>query len=179
MAKLSKKHSKNWANVQSMVDGTYGSEKIQVGMHIPDDVHANRKVGDKWIDADGDEWEQKEGYRSKVSKLASVGIFSKQCPDCKTNCSKEKRHLHTFNKFGKCWHCQINFEAELKSRPIRWFAWVRLQELNKMSTIDKEFEHMIFQMDDENKRLWDRSVVNALANHNVDTTMKVNKKLAN
>ena len=40
---MGKKHSKNLSKVQSMVDGTYGG-KIQVGA-IPEDVHANRKVG--------------------------------------------------------------------------------------------------------------------------------------
>ena len=45
------------------------------------------KVGDKWTDSDGVEWEQKEGYRSKVSKF-NMGIFSKQCKDCETPCVK-------------------------------------------------------------------------------------------
>ena len=179
MAKLSKKHEANLGKVQNMLDGTFGSEKTQVGMHIPDNVHANRKVGDRWTDSDGVEWEQKEGYRSKISKLPDVGIFSKQCPDCKTNCSLEKRHLVTFNKFGKCWHCQINFEAELKNRPIRWFAWVRLQELSKMEMIDREFEAMIIELSEADKNLFDKSVANALANSNIDTTMKVNKNLVN
>ena len=173
---MAKKQSKNLAKVQDMLDGT--NNKIVVGNHsITSDQH--RKVGDTWTDSDGYEWEQKEGFRVKKSVMPAVGIFHQQCPDCNTNCSLEKRHKITFNKFGRCWHCQINYEAELKSRPIRWFSWVRLQELNKMDSILEEMEHSIFQMDDENKNLWDKSVANAIANGNVDTSMKINKKLVN
>ena len=84
-----------------------------------------------------------------------------------------------FNKFGRCYHCQINFEAELKSRPIRWFAWVRLQELSKMEVIDREIEAMIYEQHEAEKNLWDKSVSNALANSELDNTMKINKNLVN
>ena len=55
------KQSKNLAKVQSMLDGTYGG-KIQSGF-VPDNVHAGRKIGEKWTDSDGVEWEQKNGYK--------------------------------------------------------------------------------------------------------------------
>ena len=71
--------SKNLRKVQDMLDGNYKT-KIQVGA-IPDNVHEGRKVGDKWTDSDGVEWEQKQGYRSKVSKMAPVGLGD--------NCSNE------------------------------------------------------------------------------------------
>ena len=170
------KESKNLRKVQDMLDGHTG--KIVVGNHSVTSTKT-RKVGDTWTDADGYEWEQKQGFKVKKSVMPAVGLFSKQCPDCKTNCSLEKRHKITFNKFGRCWHCQINYEAELKSRPIRWFAWVRLQELNKMDSILEEMEANIFEMHEENKTLWDKSVANAIANGNVDTSMKINKKLVN
>ena len=84
-----------------------------------------------------------------------------------------------FNKFSRCFYCQINFEAELKSKPIRWFAWARLQELNKMEMLDREFEAMIYELHETDKTLFDKSVANALANSEIDTTMKINKKLVN
>ena len=77
--------SKNLRKVQDMLDGNY-KNKIQVGYSKTDEV---RKVGDKWTDSDGVEWEQKEGYRSKVSRI-SVGMFPHQCKDCKTNCDTNK-----------------------------------------------------------------------------------------
>ena len=58
------KNSKNLQKVQDQLDGTYKG-KLQVGMHTPDNIHANREVGERWIDADGKEWEQKEGFKVK------------------------------------------------------------------------------------------------------------------
>ena len=174
---MGKKLSKNLEKVSSMLDGTFGGHKTVVGQYNP--IDQKREVGDKWTDSEGYEWEQKEGFRVKNSVVPAVGLFSKQCPDCKTNCSLEKRHLKMFNRFGRCYHCQINFEAELKSRPIRWFAWVRLQELSKMEMIDREFEAMITELSENDKKLFDKSVANALANSEIDNTMKINKNLVN
>ena len=44
-----------------MLDGTYGG-KTQVGYSQTDEV---RKVGDKWTDSDGYEWEQKKDLCKK------------------------------------------------------------------------------------------------------------------
>ena len=67
---MSKKHSKNLQKVQDMLDGK-GTGKIQSG-YIPENIHANRKIGERWIDSEGDEWEQKDGYRSKISTLGTI-----------------------------------------------------------------------------------------------------------
>ena len=64
--------SKNLRKVQDMLDGNY-KNKIQVGYSKTEET---RKVGDKWIDSDGVEWEQKEGYIFKVPTTPNVGIFS-------------------------------------------------------------------------------------------------------
>ena len=53
---------KNLQKVQDMLDGNYKT-KIQVGQYAP--TEETRKVGDKWVDSDGNHWEQKEGYRTK------------------------------------------------------------------------------------------------------------------
>ena len=48
--------SKNIQKVKEMLDGNY-KNKIQVG-HIPDNVHANREIGERYFDHDGKEWEK-------------------------------------------------------------------------------------------------------------------------
>ena len=82
---ISRKHSKNLAKVQSMLDGDY-KKKIQVG--YGDTAAPTRKVGDVWEDAEGDKWEQKEGFIVKKSRTPGVGIFPHQCKDCGTNCDR-------------------------------------------------------------------------------------------
>ena len=82
---MGKKYSKNLSKVQSMVDGTYG-HKIQSG-YTPD-AEPIRKVGDVWTDSDDVQWEQMNGYKSKITKTVNVGIFTYQCSDCKKGLSK-------------------------------------------------------------------------------------------
>ena len=164
---------KNLRQVQEMVDGKYNS-KIQVGVG-DQEVAPTRKVGDKWFDSDGVQWEQMNGYYSKVSKIKR-GIFSKQCKDCKKNCSLEKIHKDTYNRMGRCYYCQIEFEAMLKTKG-KWKYWVRLQQLITLDVLEKEAEQLVFQVHEENeKKIFDMSVANAVSNANLDLTIKKNTK---
>ena len=167
------KNSKNLQRVQNMLDGNYSS-KIQVGVG-DQEVNPIRKVGDKWTDSDGIEWEQKKGYYSKVSKIER-GIFSKQCKDCNRNCSLEKRHKDTYNRMERCFYCQIDFEAMLKTKGI-WRHWVRLQQLRTLDVMEKEAEQLVYEMHEENqKKIFDMSVSNAISNANLEMTIKKNTK---
>tara|TARA_B100000287_G_scaffold119378_1_gene111375 strand:+ start:628 stop:1167 length:540 start_codon:yes stop_codon:yes gene_type:complete len=177
MAK-SRKYEKNLAKIQDMLDGNHGRKIVvgdaSVGTH-PNDNH---KVGDKWIDSDGIEWEQKQGYRSKVRTMPNVGLFSKVCKDCKKNCSPNKLDKDTWVRMERCYHCQINFEALLQTYPIKYWAWMRLQVLTRWEAMERDMEQLVEERYKElKKRVFDKSVANALANSNVDTSMKVNKNL--
>ena len=107
----SKKYNKNLSKVQDMLDGTYGG-KIQSGF-IPENVHANREVGEKWTDSDGNEWEQMNGYRSKINRTPNVGMFSRRCKSCRKPCTK-KFDVSTHNRMDRCYNCQMKFELDLK-----------------------------------------------------------------
>ena len=76
---MSKKISKNLQRVQDMIDGNY-KNKIQTGYE--GQVKKERKLGDIWTDDDGIKWEQKNGYKIKITKTANVGIFKAHCKDC-------------------------------------------------------------------------------------------------
>ena len=141
------KYEKNLEKVQSYLDGTHQG-KIQSGF-IPEDIHGGRKVGDKWTDSDGVQWEQKNGFRSKISK-ANVGMFSKQCKDCEKPCTKSF-DVDTYNRMGRCYGCQVHFEEELKwdrknrigKNGNKWQFWVKLQQLKRWDAIDKEVEQLV------------------------------------
>ena len=72
------KHSKNLQKVQDMLDDKL-ERKIQSGYVVVEETH---KVGDIWTDSDGKKWEQKNGYRSNITKLANRGIVDHRCSDC-------------------------------------------------------------------------------------------------
>ena len=171
------KQSKNLAKVQSMLDGTYGG-KIQSG-YVSDNVHANRKIGERWFDSDGDEWEQKEGYRSKVSKLAAKGLGDTcSMEDCKKLIIK-KWDKDTYKADGRCYHCQLNYELDLKyDKPIRWFAYRRLKDLKNMVSIEKEMVQWVDEMERvKSEKVFDKSVANALANGEVEMSIHKNKTI--
>ena len=172
------KHEKNLARVQSMLDDTYEG-KIQVGYST---VEPTRKVGDKWTDSDGVEWEQKEGYRMKVSKMPSVGLFPHKCKDCGTNCGNLQIDKDTHKRFQRCYHCQMDFELDLQSFKNRigengnkWQFWVRLQELKRWISGRKDLEEWIDEQHKLNqKKAYDMSVANAMANSNISMEIKKN-----
>ena len=172
------KYEKNLEKVQSYLDGTH-QEKIQFG-YIPDNVE--HKVGNKWIDSDGVQWEQRDGYRSKISKV-NVGMFSKQCKDCEKPCTKSF-DVDTYNRMGRCYGCQVHFEEELKwdkknrigKSGNKWQFWIKLQELKRWDSIDREVEQLVLDNHEQNKKNpFDKSIVNAMANANVTMEIKKNK----
>jgi hypothetical protein len=167
----SEKHEKNLQKVQDMLDGNQ-TGKLQVGMHTPENVHEGRKVGDVWEDSDGVKWEQKEGYRSKVSVMPEVGIFPHKCSDCGDNCDSDKRNKATFLRMGRCYYCQLNFEVDLKAKG-KWEEWVMEQEAKRWEGFLKEQGLELDEL--RGKIAFDKRVANALANGNVEMTIKKNK----
>jgi hypothetical protein len=77
----------------------------------------------------------------------------------------------------------MNFELDLMSSRIgnsgnKHQFWVRLQQLANMDYMEEQLEQWVeekHKLDQE--KIFDKSVANALANSEVDTSMKVNKKL--
>ena len=179
--------SKNIQKVQDMVDGNF-KQKTQVSMHVDEDVHANRKVGDTWTDAEGDQWEQKNGYRSKISKMAAKGIADK-CPDCKSLIFKKwDKDVYKWN--GRCYYCQIDYEAKfprnIGTNPARehhqedskygQYLEGRYENFKKGYIEKWEEENAEFVKElDKLENPFDTKVANALANGNVEMTIKKNK----
>ena len=173
----SKKYEKNLTKVQSMLDGEF-NRKIQSG-YTPGTV--KREVGDIWTDADDIKWEQKKGYKMKITKTANVGVFKYQCKDCDTACIKSF-DVDTYKRMGRCYHCQIEFEENLKygkdcqigENNNKHFFWVKLQELLRWKAMDKDAEQLIDDWHEQNKRNpFDERVANAIGNE--ELSMKFHK----
>ena len=171
MAK-SVKLEKNLSKVQSMIDGDYKS-KIQSG-YSP--TEQTRKVGDKWTDSDGNQWEQKEGYRTKNTNNVRHHSWDKKCSKCETLILKPW-DKDTHKADGRCYHCQLNYELDLKfDAYIRWFAYRRLKDFKNMVSIEKDMEQWINEKHEfeKNEKIFDKSVANAMANDNVEMSIKKN-----
>tara|TARA_R100001509_G_C4741371_1_gene173299 strand:- start:46 stop:576 length:531 start_codon:yes stop_codon:yes gene_type:complete len=161
---------KNIRKIQDMLSGDYKSN-IQVG-YGDQEAKQMRQEGDVWEDSDGVQWVQKNGFISKVSSLPAVGIFDKQCKDCDKNCSMTNgdiRHYDTWKRMGRCFHCQLNYELDLKNMKIgengnKWDFWVKLQMLQRWDSIDKEIEQLVIE--NSEVKVNDKALMNALANEN-------------
>ena len=159
-----------------MLDGNYKS-KIQSGYST---VEEHRKVGDKWTDSEGYEWEQKEGFKVKSGgSMPARGMFNHQCKDCGKNCSPKMAKpwdRDCFKADGRCYHCQLDYEVDLKVKPIRWFAYRRLKDLINMESLEKDMIQWIDDMTEQNKKNpFDMKVANALANGEVEMQINKNK----
>ena len=167
---------KNLQKVQDMLDGNHKS-KIQVGGYSESDEI--RKVGDKWVDSDGNHWEQKNGYRTKNTNNRAHHSWDEKCSSCEKLILK-KWDKDTYKADGRCYHCQLNYELDLKfDKPIRWFAYRRLKDLINMKAIEKDMEQWIDEMEKQREQNpFDDTVANALANGEVDIQLnKVTNKL--
>ena len=164
----SRKHLDNLQRIQNVLDDKHEGS-IQSG-YTPD--RKERKIGDRWVDSDGNEWEQRDGYYSKVTK-APKGMWDK-CNDCDKPIL-DKWDKKCYNLYNKCHYCQVDFEAKLVSYPHKREAWIRLQQLQMMEQIESEMESMIYEKHEENKTLFDNRVANAVANENLELTLKKNK----
>ena len=178
----SDRHNRNLAKVKSMVDGTFERHKIQVSMNGKD-IHANRKVGERYFDHDGKEWEKTEWGRSSIGKLADKGIFDKVCKDCEKGCTK-KFDKDTHIRMDRCYKCQVQFEEDLKwlkknkigENNSKWFFWVKLQQLLRWDAIDRDMNQIVEENYKESqKKVWDKSVSNAMSNANLEMSLKQNK----
>ena len=157
---------KNIRKIQQMLNGEF-DKKVQSGY---EPATVNREVGDVWTDSEGTKWEQKKGYKIKISGLPGVGVLGDQCSDCKKSIQKKGIHRDTYNRMSRCYYCQLNFEVDLKSMKIgdngnKWQFWVKLQNLKRWTDMDKEALDMITEMSEQISP-FDLSVANALANEN-------------
>ena len=163
--------SKNLQKVQDMLDGNY-KNKIQVGYSSQDE---KREVGDKWVDSDGNHWEQRDGYRTKNTNNRAHHSWDEKCSSC------EKLIIKAWDKDthkadGRCYHCQLNYEMDLQfDKPIRWFAYRRLKDFKNMKSIEKEMEQWVDEMTEQRKKNpFDKTIANALANGEVEMSIKKN-----
>ena len=162
---------KNMQKVQDMLDGNY-KEKIQVGYSSQNE---KREIGDKWVDSDGNHWEQRDGYRTKNTSDIAHHSWDKKCSGCEKLIVKPWDR-DTFKADGRCYHCQMNYELDLKfDSPVRLFAYRRLKDLQNMESLEKDMEQWVEEFTKmRTEKVFDESVANAMANDNVSMQIKNN-----
>ena len=149
---------RNIEKVKKLIAGVGGQGSIRVG-YTPKSV-SMRKEGEEWVDARGRRWEIKDGKRKQITKIPPRG-FDK-CNDCEKLILKTIDR-HTYNRFQRCKYCQIDFECDLKEKG-EWEDWVKEMETKRWETVLAEYEAEM-KLLDNSKGAFDKTVANALANH--------------
>lgn len=102
-----------------IIDTVFGrTDENQKTFGYEKEADKTREVGETWVDAEGKEWEQKEGYKITVSQMDEV----RQYLDKLSNCQSEECDTIKYSnadkklirKTGMCVTCLRKFEQGLK-----------------------------------------------------------------
>lgn len=88
-----------------------------VGYQAP--AEQKHEVGEKWTDAQGREWEQKENGPSRVTKVIDIvrAELDDRCATCGCEIRWGSKHDRKFyHKTGKCFDCLVKEETMLRIR---------------------------------------------------------------
>ena len=140
-----------------MIKGVY-NRPIQIGYQGKS--IDERKEGETWVDHNNRTWVKEDGKRKQITKIPPRG-FDK-CNDCEKLIFKTIDQ-QTYNRMQRCYHCQLEFEADLH-RNDKWKDWVKEMEEKRWETVLKEYEDEM-KLFEETDSPFDTKVANALANH--------------
>jgi hypothetical protein len=114
------KKLQNIRAITQMLSGTHKSQtKTTVGYQSKKDEPRN--VGDKWVDSNGVEWEQKDGYKVSSAKVLDAVrnalksyMLPKICPICNKDMKDNKYNRKMWKVHKMCFDCVIEMEHEHK-----------------------------------------------------------------
>ena len=120
IADLKEKKHKVMQQIDKVISGgkIKGKAKpIFFSLYTPPEK-VDRKVGEKWIDEDGKEWEQRNGFAVSIPKidrdeLAKAGVFlPRACPKCNKPLMRElDKKMWRYNGF--CMDCTAEWETQM------------------------------------------------------------------
>lgn len=110
---------------QKIIDTVYGrasNTKDTFGWTPETDGKIERKVGDRWFDSDGKEWEQQDGFVSAVSQYDDIRQYIDSLSQCKaTDCKTIKLtsyDLKMVRRGGFCLDCLAKRETEVRRKGL-------------------------------------------------------------
>lgn len=134
------KDKKPWVHPsrKKVLDTLYGRDQSNtvVGWEAQ---NVERKVGDRWIDKDGKEWEQCEGFKMRVTQLDAAREYTNSLNNCKASDCKTIHKTRIHKKFirqtGYCLDCLVEREGKLRLSGVyeNYEFWkMNTQSLNKL-----------------------------------------------
>ena len=127
--------------------------------------YVKRAVGARWVDANGQEWEQKAGGPVTVNRVASI---VKAAMDQKCKCGQQikwgtRLDRLFFSKTGLCENCLIDYETKLRIVGV-------YPDYEKYKVVSNELGHLM----EAKVRL--QEIVNYFTHNKGDVTMLCNEE---
>lgn len=159
-------------DVKKLLAGEHESQnKVTVGYEgEKKEETITRKIGDHWFDEDGNEWEQKNGYKVKLGKQWQQELhdYLNTFPNCrKENCicmfpkkiDEKMRRIH-----GMCFDCVVEMEHKIRlegkwdeyeKRKVKEnaLAWLKEAERDK-NLVAEELSRLEFTNDFGDNEKW-------------------------
>ncbi len=105
-------------NLEIIQDYLNGERPITIVGYTGEEKYIVRKVGEKWKDKSGAEWEQTEGGPVRVTKVLDLINQEFECKKCKKNTrmwgSRQDRRFQL--KTGMCMDCVIEEETTMRAK---------------------------------------------------------------
>lgn len=135
----------------------------------------DRKVGERWVDEDGKEWEQRNGFSVSIPKidreeLAESGVLMPRfCPKCNKPMNRElDQKMWRFNGF--CMDCTAEWETEMQIA-----GTYKEYERNRIMSNVRAFYHDVMDGLDDYVNSMDATYVNEFGD--VEKWDKINKPM--
>lgn len=103
---------------KKIIDVAFGREDNNQRVHGYESEETKRQIGEVWTDVNGVTWEQKDGYKSSVTKMDDVRQYLNKLSTCSIEecqtVSYSKIDKKLIRKTGKCLDCLQKYEFQLK-----------------------------------------------------------------
>lgn len=166
--------SKSLRNIDALKKMLAGEHKSQTRktFGFTEQVKEKREVGDKWVDENGVEWEQKEGYRINTTKVLDEikgYIMPKTCPSCNKEMKRTKANTKMWNVHKMCLDCVVEMEHRLRlegkyeeyeKQKVRANveAWIREAETEVNDIVNEMTKDLSFANSDGTLEKWDNPI---------------------
>ena len=125
---------------KKIIDTVFGREdNNQKTFGYEKEVDKKRVVGEKWVDAEGKEWEQKDGYKTNVTKMDEVRAYLQKISNCSDEECKTIKYSSADKKLivktGLCATCLAKQETVLRTDGTWPFYEDYKMTLNKLGYV--------------------------------------------
>ena len=105
---------------QVIIDTVFGrTDDNQNVFGYEKESEQKREVGEKWVDSEGKEWEQKEGFKINTTKMDEVREFLQKITTCSSDDCKTIKYSSADKKLivktGLCADCLAKQEVVLRA----------------------------------------------------------------